>query len=449
MLELRKLFVLGLDSLPPKVLYENYGEGLDFIREITKESQNYLMKTCHPPITVPAWISMFTGKTPGELGIYGFRHRKPGTFDSYIVNSNDIKEKAIWDDLGKKGLKAGLFGVPPTYPPKPINGFMITDFNTPSKEKPYSFPPWLKNELQNNLKEEPIFDVVYRTEDRDKAYADLMEMIDNHQRILNYLIKKSWDLFIYVEIGVDRSHHMFWKYFDKSHPRYEYHEKFSNAIPTVYRKIDTWFSSLMKQLPKDTIYVIVSDHGTKSMIGSYPINQWLIEQGFLKLKQEVNKEGIDLMPDMIDWNETKVWAWGGYYSRFFFNIKGREPHGIIEKEEVEGLVKDIKNSIRKIKGPNNENWKNEAYLPQEIYPVAKGDAPDLTVYLDDLNWRPIGTIGYKSMYLEKNDKGPDDSMHDWYGVFSIYDPEGTLEKGNKGIIEINNIRKVLEELILS
>jgi predicted AlkP superfamily phosphohydrolase/phosphomutase len=442
------VFVLGLDSLPPKVLYENYGEGLDFIRQLTNESQNYLMKTCHPPITVPAWISMFTGKTPGELGIYGFRHRKPGTFDSYVVNSNDVKEKAIWDDLSKKGVRTGLFGVPPTYPPKPINGFMITDFNTPSKEKPYSFPPWLKSELQSNLKEEPIFDVVYRTEDRDKAYTDLMEMIDNHQRILNYLIKKSWDLFLYVEIGVDRSHHMFWKYFDRSHPRYEYHERFSNAIPTVYRKIDSWFSSLIKELPKDTVYVIVSDHGTKSMKGSYPINQWLIDQGFLKIRGEV-KEGSDLTPDIIDWKETKVWAWGGYYSRFFLNIKGREPYGVVEKEEVEGLIKDLKKSISKIRGPNNEIWKNEAYTPQEIYPIARGDAPDLTVYLDDLNWRPIGTIGYKSMYQEKNDKGPDDSMHDWYGVFSIYDPEGTLEKGNKGVIEINKIRQVLEEIVLS
>lgn len=447
MCSLRKVFVLGLDSLPPRVLYENYGEGLEFIRQLTKESSNYLMKTCHPPITVPAWISMFTGKTPGELGIYGFRHRRPGTFDSYIVNSNDVKEKAIWDELAKFNIKTGLFGVPPTYPPKPINGFMVTDFNTPGKEKPYTFPPWLKGEIENKLNEPPIFDVVYRTENRDKAYSDLMEMIDNHQRILNYLTKKAWDLFIYVEIGVDRAHHMFWKYFDNTHPRYEYHEKFSNAIPNVYKKIDNWFSNLIKELPKDTIYVIVSDHGTKSMKGSYPINQWLIQQEFLKIKKET-KEGEDLSPDNIDWNQTKVWAWGGYYSRFFFNVKGREPYGILGKEEVEDLIKDLKKSISKIKGPKGEQWKNDAYTPQEIYPEIKGDAPDLTVYLDDLNWRPIGTIGYKNMYLDKNDKGPDDSMHDWYGVFSIYDPEGTLEKGYKGVIEINRIKNVLEELIL-
>ncbi|MCE4623726.1 MAG: alkaline phosphatase family protein [Caldisphaeraceae archaeon] len=455
---MRKVFVLGLDSLPPKVLYEGYGEGLDFIREMTKESANYLMRSCYPPITIPAWMSMFTGKTPGELGIYGFRHRRPGSFESYVINSSYIKEKAIWDEL--PNVRTGLFGVPPTYPPKPINGFMVTDFNTPSKEKPYTFPPWLKKEI-SSMGLDPIFDIVYRTEDKESGYRDLMNMVDNHLKIMDYLVKKRWDLFIYVEIGIDRAHHMFWSYFDKSHPKYEYHEKYSNAIPEVYRKVDSWFSKINERLPKDTIYIIVSDHGMKSVKGSFVINQWLQEKGFLKLKR-CNRakrnatEGkgwcgdvIDLNEELIDWEETQAWAWGGYYSRVFINLQGREKRGIVRKEDVEGLLKDLKKEVEKIKGPSGEAWENFAFKPEEIYPEVKGDPPDLMVYLDNLNWRPIGSVGYDSLYQEKNDKGPDDSIHDWYGVFSVYDPEGTIEKGNKGVININEIKDFLKEIILS
>ncbi len=442
--------MLGLDSLPPYVLYEgNDGGGLKFIRgQLLDDSARYLMRTCHPPITVPAWMVMFTGRSPGELGLYGFRHRRPGSFESYVVTSQDVKESAIWDDLGRKGVRFGLFGVPPTYPPKPVNGFMVTDFNTPGPHRPYTFPPWLKNELESSVGA-PVFDVVYRTEDRDAAMKDVLEMVRNHLRTVDYLARsKAWDAFIYVEIGVDRAHHAFWKYFDRRHPRYTYHERWSAAIPMVYSEIDSWLERAMKGYLKDSIVVIVSDHGTKPMVGAFAINQWLEEQGYLRLRERPRTPGQDLTADMIDWGHTLVWAWGGYYSRFFFNIKGREPHGIIGREELESLVKQVKQDVARIRGPGGEPWRNEAYEPLEIYPVARGDAPDLTVYLDDLNWRPIGTVGWPSNYMDRNDKGPDDSMHDWLGVLTVYDPEGTVSRGDMGVIDITKVRGLLEELIM-
>ena len=38
-----------------------------------------------PPITVPAWACAMTGKTPGQLGIYGFRNRKDTSYDGLAV----------------------------------------------------------------------------------------------------------------------------------------------------------------------------------------------------------------------------------------------------------------------------------------------------------------------------------------------------------------------------
>ena len=446
----RRLFVLGLDSLPPYVLYEgNDGGGLARLREMVSESARYVMRTCHPPITVPAWMVMFTGKTPGELGLYGFRHRRPGSFDSYVVTSQDVREPAIWDDLGRRGLRFGLFGVPPTYPPRPVNGFMVTDFNTPGPHRPYTWPPWLKQEIESSVGK-PTFDVVFRTEDRDAALRDILAMVRNHEAIVEHLARtKSWDAFIYVEIGVDRAHHAFWKYFDKRHPRYTYHERWSSAIPTVYSEIDSWFDRFRREVLGDSIIVVVSDHGTKPMHGAFAINQWLEEQGYLKLKERPRSPGQDLTYEMIDWDHTRVWAWGGYYSRFFFNVRGREPRGIVGREELPDLVKEVKKAVSSIRGPSGEPWRNLAYEPLEIYPVANGDAPDLTVYLDDLNWRPIGTVGWPTDYMDRNDKGPDDSMHDWYGVLSIYDPEGTVSRGDMGVIDITRVRGLLEELLTS
>jgi len=32
------------------------------------------------------------------------------------------------------------------------------------------------------------------------------------------------------------------------------------------------------------------------------------------------------------------------------------------------------------------------------------------------------------MYLDENDTGPDDAVHDYYGIFIIYDPKRKISK---------------------
>jgi predicted AlkP superfamily phosphohydrolase/phosphomutase len=446
----RRIFILGLDSLPPRVLYDGMdGGGFRYLRGLVEESQRWLMRTCHPPITVPAWMVMFTGKTPGELGIYGFRHRRPGEFGYYIVNSNNIRYPTIWEEAGKRGLRVGVYGVPPTYPPKPLHGFIVTDFTTPGPEKPYTFPPWLRRELESRTGP-TIFDITYRSHDKARVARDLLSMLDNHLRQVEYLAaNKKWDLFVYVEISVDRAHHAFWKFFDTTHPRYEAHPEYSKVIPEVYRRIDSWFEKIHRRLPRDAIIVIVSDHGIKPMKGAFTINQWLAEEGYLKLHVDPHslKPGSDLREDMIDWEHTIAWAWGGYYSRVFINLKGREKRGAVEPKYYEETLKQLRRDVASIKGPHGEKWVNSAYTPSELYPAVHGDAPDLMVYLDDLSWRPAGTLGWPSNYLPENDRGPDDAVHDWIGVYTVYDPEGTLTKGDMGIMPIEGIRRHLEELI--
>ncbi|AEM38273.1 type I phosphodiesterase/nucleotide pyrophosphatase [Pyrolobus fumarii 1A] len=443
------MFVLGLDSMPPSILYEKPREvGFEYLADIVEDSKRYVMRSCHPPITVPAWMVMFTGKTPGELGIYGFRHRRPGEFKPYIVNSSFIREPTLWDIAGEKGLRSIVFGVPPTYPPKPIHGILVTDFTTPGPEKPYTWPPWVKKEIES-IAGPLIFDIVYRSEDKERVRRELFEMLEQHLRVVRYLAtSKKWDLFVYVEIGVDRAHHAFWKYFDTQHPRHEEHPVYSRVIPEVYQRIDKWFRKLHKKLPRDTVIVIASDHGIKAMKGAFAINQWLAEQGYLKLRKEPEKPGTDLTEDMIDWEGTIAWAWGGYYSRVYINLKGREPRGTVDPKYYEETVKQLKRDLEKIRGPQGEQWENLVYQPSELYPVVRGDAPDLMVYLDNLSWRPAGTIGWPSNYLPENDRGPDDAVHDWNGVLAIYDPEGTIGRGDAGIIDANNVASLLLELVV-
>ena len=141
--------VVGLDAAPPILLYRSLRRNLPTLSQLIGDSCRFVLNSCHPPITIPAWLSMITGKTPGELGMYGFRHRKPGDYlDYYIVNYRSVKCPTLWDVLGSKGLRSIVVGVPPTYPPRPIRGVLVSCFITPNSKVDYTFPPQLKFEIE-------------------------------------------------------------------------------------------------------------------------------------------------------------------------------------------------------------------------------------------------------------------------------------------------------------
>lgn len=443
----RKLLVIGLDCVPPNLLYKEFKEELPNISMLLDDGYKAEMKTTNPPITIPAWAVMTTGKSPGELGIYGFRHRIKGKYnDFYIVNSRYIKTPAIWDVIGRKDLKSIVVGVPPSYPPKPIKGYMVSGFITPGPESRYTFPITLKRTLEKSFGKY-IFDVVYRSEDKDRIVEELWKMTMQHFKIYSYLASKDWwTLMMFVEIGTDRVHHAFWGYMDKEHHKYTPGNKYEKIIEEYYKLVDEKIGELLKNVPKDTVISIVSDHGAKRMKGAFVINQWMIKEGYMKLQKSVG-QGTELKDAPVDWKNTLAWGWGGYYARIFLNVKGREPYGIIEPEDYEHYRDELKEKIQRIRGPNGEEWKTKVYRPEELYPVVRGDPPDLIVYFDDLYWRSAGTLGWPTMYLKENDRGPDDAVHDWIGVFTLYDPENTVDRKEKRV-DIQDISKIYLETIL-
>jgi len=422
-----KVFVIGLDSAPPELLFSKFIDDLPNIRKLLYKSIYGPMKSCIPAITIPAWMCMATGKTPGELGLYGFRHRKGNSYnDIWIAHSLTVKEKAVWDYLAEKDYKSILVGIPPSYPPKKINGWLISCFITPDSSVNYTYPSELRNEIEK-LVGEYVFDVIFRKDDRDTVKEQIWEMTQKRFEVIRYLLQeKDWDYFEFVEIGLDRIHHAFWKYFDEKHHLYEPDSKYKNVIKNYYKLLDREIGKTLGFIDEDdTAISIVSDHGVKAMKGAFAINQWLIDEGLLKARNKDFLKSGELIKfeDLeVDWDKTVAWAWGGYYSRVFLNVNGREPNGIIKQSEFDRARDEIADAIKSIKGPNGEKWNTKVYYPESIYLTVNGDKPDIMVYLDNLSWRAAGTLGHPSNYLPENDTGPDDAVHSEYGIFSLHLP---------------------------
>jgi predicted AlkP superfamily phosphohydrolase/phosphomutase len=416
-----KLLIIGLDSTPSNLLFKDLAGQLPNIKRMMDDGMFATLESCHPPITIPAWMVMMTSKSPGKLGIYGFRHRKGYSYnEGWLASSQSVKEPKVWDLLSKEGKKICLVGVPPTYPPIPVNGSLVSCFLTPKDKKEFTYPMHLSSEIEALIGGAYLFDVPYRIDDRDQVIRKLYEMTHKRFEVIKYLLKKEpWDYFMFVEIGVDRLHHMFWKYYDKSHPRYIPDNQYQEVIPKYYKYIDDKIGELLSIIDDGTYVLLVSDHGTASMKGAFCINEWLIKEGYLVLKSYPTSV-TDLEKCEVDWEKTVAWGWGGYYSRIFLNVKGREKNGKISTIEYNKVRDELRSKLHEIVGPQGEKFDNKVFYPEEFYDECIGSKADLMVYFDNLFWRSAGSIGHNRTYLSENDTGPDDSVHWMDGVFILY-----------------------------
>jgi predicted AlkP superfamily phosphohydrolase/phosphomutase len=433
-----KVLVLGLDGIPSNLLFNDLLKHLPNIKTMADNGLFATLVSCHPPITIPAWMVMMTSKSPGELGIYGWRHRKGFSYtEGWIANSLSVKEPRVWDLLAREGKKVCLIGIPPSYPPIKVNGSLISCSLTPKNSKSFTYPPELASEIENLIGGNYLFDISFRIEDRDEALNKLYEMTDKRFKVIKYLLKKErWDYFMFVEIGFDRLHHMFWKYYDESHPKYEPNNRYHKVIPEYYKYVDKRIGEILSTIDDDTYVLLVSDHGTASMKGAFCINEWLIKEGYLVLKKYPNSV-VDLDNCEVDWEKTTAWGWGGYYARIFLNIKGRESNGKIPMDKFDMVREELKTKLLNIVGPEGQKFENKVFCPEDLYKESNGSKPDLIVYLDNLYWRSAGTIGRNTLYLSENDAGPDDSVHWMDGVFILY--KKSMVSHNSSNTKLNNL----------
>ena len=419
-----RVVIVGWDSAPPDICFGALASRLPHLSALRERGCWGRLRSSDPPITVPAWTCMLTSKNPGGLGFYGFRNRRPGGYDTdWIATNAAVKSPRVWDYLGEAGLSCCAHAVPQTYPVKPINGMLVADFLTPSTDSDFTYPLSLKEELNRVCNGYQIDVEGFRTDDKAALLTQIYAVTDKHHLASMYLLdQKPWDFFMSVEMGCDRLQHGFWKYCDPHHPKYEAGNPFETCIDDYYIHLDQELGEVVEKVGPDALVLVVSDHGAKAMQGSLNLNDFLIREGLLVLKQEVPPKSR-LKPDVIDWSRTRAWAWGGYYARVFLNVAGREPQGTVPAGDYERVRDEVAALIEAIPDDQGRPMKTRAYRPSELFTGPYVDqAPDLMVYFDELNWRAGQDLNNPELYSFDTEIGPDDAVHDYEGIFAMAGP---------------------------
>ncbi len=437
----RRVLVIGLDCASPDLIFNTFRDDLPTLSRLAHAGTWGRLRSSIPCITVPAWASMMSSRDPGVLGVYGFRNRRDYSYDAMsTADSSSVRVPRVWDIAGAAGKQAIVIGAPQTYPVRPVNGLVVSDFLTPNADAPFTYPAILKREILN-LVPDYRFDVrEFRTPDKATLLESIHALTRTQTQVVRHLISsRPWDFFMYMNIGLDRLHHGFWRFHDPQHRAHEPISPYRHAIHDYYCQMDALTADLIERAGDDTVVLVVSDHGVSRMDGGICLNEWLWQQGWLVFRTPPPEGRITRFEDMaVDWEKTRAWASGGYYGRVFLNVRGREPAGTIAPGDYEATRDHLASLIRAIPGPLGEPLHTQVFKPQEIYQSVNGIAPDLLVYFGDLHWRAVGSLGHGRHYTFENDTGPDDANHAEEGMFILYDPRerGQGEMQDRQLMDI-------------
>jgi len=178
----------------------------------------------------------------------------------------------------------------------------------------------------------------------------------------------------------DRVQHMFYRYLDgRGGPD---SERYAGTIQKLYERMDRLVGETLGQLNGDTVLFVLSDHGFCSFRRGINLNTWLLENGYLFLKDGRKESGRYF--EGVDWSRTRAYTVG--LGGLYLNIAKREAQGIVKPgKEAEALKRELIAKLTNLPDPaTGETSIRDVYAASDLYqgPYLE-HAPDLIVGYND------------------------------------------------------------------
>lgn len=430
----RRVIVIGWDGASFDLAQRWADEGLlPNLAEIRSRGPYGVLESTIPPVSAPAWATFVTGNNPGRHGIYYFKEHILGTYDTRLTKGSDRRTRPIWRILNEQGLKMGAVNLVMTYPPEPLDGFMLSGMDTPNEKSQFTYPASLKDELLSQLGEyiiEPALEEDARNGRYGELWNSIWKSLENRVAAVRFLLNRSdWDVFAVNFRATDSIQHHFWKFMDPDHPQHdpETAGPYRDCILQVYQRLDEYLGEVRANQAPNDILIVMSDHGfgpTSNRV--IYLNNWLAQRGWLRYRQEPQSDSSrhslftrmrsalwqriwvklrqvvpqwikDLLEHLapslyqrvrypaayffIDWDHTQAYA-DEYQESIWLNLAGREPRGTVQPgAEYETLRDQIIAGLRELKDPETGEPAIEmAYAREEIYHGQALDlAPDIVL----------------------------------------------------------------------
>ncbi|MGB2614039.1 MAG: alkaline phosphatase family protein [Phycisphaerae bacterium] len=390
-----KVVVIGLDALTFDVIEPWIAEGfLPNLAAIAAQGARGDLLSCYPPLSPPAWTTITTGRLPGSHGIFNFSVLHPGTYKVDTVDARQVRVPRLWDMLNRHGLKTGVFNVPVTWPPTPLDGYMVGGFLTPDVRATFTYPEALGREVHEvSGGYRTMASQVFSATHQMPYLQELRELVEMRTGVVEHLIRtQPTDFAMFVFMEADWLQHKVFHLLANPEDR---GDGVYPAARAVFAALDVAVGKIMAACGPDCNYLVISDHGAGLHDRIMHINKWLYDEGFLVLKRTfrlrlkrflerrktlIRAYGLQsrlrarapwigrLIPrtlnalangavdfftayDDVDWSRTRAYG-RDVIGQIYVNRKGREPEGIIgHGPEYDALLDEIEERLKRLLDP--------------------------------------------------------------------------------------------------
>lgn len=350
------------------------------------------LRSTIPPVTFPAWTSFMTAASPARHGITDFTVREDGGYRIRFVNASYRRLPTIWALLSAAGRRVGVYAMPATYPAEPLNGLQVSGFDTPLGPgfgAGFSEPAGLARTLiarygslaVGGPSQARITDGWHA-----RALAEMLDSVRLRTTIVCELLgSHDFDCFAVHYGEPDTAAHHFWQFHDARSPRYR-SDGPADGIFSVYRELDAALARLLETVGDDADILLLSDHGSAGSSDRVIFwNRWLADNGWLGFRRGTAVHGLGRalkagalrwVPGALQgrlfrrfekaaagtesatrfggicWDKTIVYSEElNYHPAFWFNLRGREPEGIVDAADIPRLTRELAGALVSLRDP--------------------------------------------------------------------------------------------------
>lgn len=285
---INRVLIIGIDGATFDVIKPQVDAGnMPVLKRLMDEGAHGILRSTLPPITGPAWRTFATGCNPGKHGVIDFVDFDFQTRKVRVKDLSHVPVPTFWDEMGRQGKRVGIIGVPMTYPPRPVNGFILTGLMTPPGSDKFTFPANLAEEIKARGLSFPISEGESANASQPETYitqviADVERRV---QTAVHLLEEHRPDGAAFVIGASDPLQHQFFHHLDGSSQGAD-SERMQQLLARFYRSVDEAIDRLLACADANTLVMVVSDHGFGRLKGFIHLNNWLLERGYLRLRRD-------------------------------------------------------------------------------------------------------------------------------------------------------------------
>lgn len=290
-----QVLVFAVDGMEPSLLDSMLAAGrLPNIQRLVEDGSEARIKVVTNMLSPVVWTTVATGTPPEQHGITGFE------LDGVPVRSSDRHKPAWWNILSARGIQVATIGWMVTWPAEPASGIVISDRahygDFEDKVAPPGIIPLGRYQVRGGVPDDLDrftsfpYNPAYTALDESDPYYEPNFLVDRRliriyerdkvfTRIAIDLLgeRDPQVLALYLR-GIDYVSHGFWQYFEPEPFRaagWEIDpsdvEDLKTVIPAYYEFFDEMLGRVLAAARRDSVVILLSDHGFGTALGPYAI----------------------------------------------------------------------------------------------------------------------------------------------------------------------------------